>query len=74
MDLPIREIAITDEATARALRFPGSPTIRIDGLDAEPVNDQSFGIACRLYLGDGLPSEKALRHAILAARMREAHL
>jgi hypothetical protein len=35
IDTPIQEIAVTDEATAGRLKFPGSPTIRIDGIDME---------------------------------------
>jgi hypothetical protein len=74
IDLPIQEIAIENEQTARLLRFPGSPTIRINGQDAEPQKEQSFGIACRLYPGGGggLPSEETLHRAIAAARTQEA--
>ena len=69
LDATIREIPINDDASAQALRFPGSPTIRINGLDAEPGNQQTFGVACRLYSsGGGLPSEEALKRAIWAAK------
>ena len=69
IDAAIREIPINDEATAQALLFPGSPTIRINGLDAEPGNQQTFGVACRLYSGGaGLPSKQALERAITAAK------
>ncbi len=33
---PIMRIEVPDEATGRAVCFPGSPTIRIDGVDVEP--------------------------------------
>jgi hypothetical protein len=69
VDVPIREIPVSDEATARSLRFPGSPTVRINGQDAEPNGQQSFGLACRLYLGgSGLPSEETLQRAISTAK------
>jgi hypothetical protein len=69
---PIEEIAVTDEAMARSLQFPGSPTVRINGRDAEPRPQESFGLACRLYLGGkGLPSEETLQRAIAAARNEE---
>ncbi len=42
VDVAIREIPVSDEATARSLRFPGSPTVRINGQDAEPSEQQSF--------------------------------
>jgi len=69
---PIEEILVVEEATARALRFPGSPTVRINGADVESSGDRAVGVACRLYSdGTGLPSEAALRDAILAARSQE---
>ena len=75
VDVPVHEIAVIDEAAARSLRFPGSPTIRINGLDAEPNSQQSFGIVCRLYSsGSGLPSEETLHRAISAARMQEGNV
>ena len=75
VDVPIQEIPITDEATARSLRFPGSPTVRINGLDAEPNGHQSFGLACRLYSGgNGLPSEETLQRAICTAKNQEENI
>lgn len=68
----IHEIAVTDEGMARSLQFPGSPTVRINGRDAEPNLNQSFGLACRLYSGGkGLPSEETLQSAVSAARNEE---
>ena len=72
VDVAIREIPVSDEATARSLRFPGSPTVRIDGQDAEPNGQQSFGLTCRLYSGgSGLPSEETLQSAISTAKNQE---
>ena len=71
IDAEISAIAVADEMTARALRFPGSPTVRIDGIDPEPSALQSIGLACRLYAnGSGVPSQKALQRAISAAKHR----
>ena len=33
----IESVRIEDDAAARALKFPGSPTIRIDVIDVEPA-------------------------------------
>src|SRR6267154_402310 len=75
VDMPIQEIPVSDEATARSLRFPGSPTVRINGEDAEPNGQQSFGLACRLYPGGcGLPSAEALQRAISAAKNQEGNI
>src|SRR5215208_4869226 len=39
----------TDEE-ARRLRFPGSPTIRVDGEDLFPVPDRvGYALGCRMY-------------------------
>jgi len=62
-------LPVSTEAEATALRFPGSPTIRINGEDIEPSQASVPGLACRLYTDQrGLPSEAALRAAISAAK------
>lgn len=69
INVPIREIAVTDDAMARSLKFPGSPTIRINGRDIEPTRNQSYGLACRLYEGGtGVPSLETLRRAVAGGR------
>ena len=41
---------IGDDETARAERFVGSPTIRIDGRDVfDPGEDEPYGLVCRVY-------------------------
>jgi hypothetical protein len=69
----VRVVDIADQQAAGQARFPGSPTIRVDGHDIEPgaEHHQEYGLACRLYrvghsLG-GLPDEDWLRQALLAA-------
>jgi len=48
----MREIE-SDEQAARE-RFPGSPTIRVDGSDVVPANGDPVGLTCRVYrLRDG---------------------
>lgn len=65
---PIHEIAVTDEAMARSLKFPGSPTVRINGRDVESTQQQSYGLACRLYSGGtGVPPLKVLKRAVAGA-------
>jgi hypothetical protein len=64
----VSEVEVKDEPAAMALAFPGSPTIRIDGLDIEPAMRRwgNFGFACRCYPG-GLPSEEMIRAALREA-------
>jgi|ERR1700730_2520288 len=67
----VNEVLVSDAAMAQSLKFLGSPTIRIDGQDVEPQNEQSasFGLMCRLYAdGSGAPSQQKLRAAIEKAR------
>jgi hypothetical protein len=59
----------TDEQ-ARAERFPGSPTVRLDGMDAvPPPESEPFSLTCRVYrLRDGrisaTPDPEDLRKAV----------
>ena len=49
---------VTTDAQAVHERFPGSPTIRIDGEDIQSApNGEPFSLTCRVYrLRDGRPS------------------
>jgi len=68
----IRSVPINSEDQAKALLFPGSPTIRINGEDVEQHAVFAPSLACRLYPdGSGIPSEESLRSAILSAERRE---
>ncbi|CAN5885432.1 hypothetical protein BH23ACT11_BH23ACT11_15860 [soil metagenome] len=64
---------VTTEEQALDLEFLGSPTIRIDGQDIDPILDHpNYALSCRTYhLEDGrispLPSEGMIRRAIESA-------
>ncbi len=63
----VSEILVRDAEMAQLLKFPGSPTVRINGQDVEPQSgkDVEFGMMCRLYSdGSGAPSTQRLRAAI----------
>jgi hypothetical protein len=71
LQTPVNQVLVSDAAMAQSLKFPGSPTIRINGQDVEPPSEQitSFGLMCRLYSdGSGAPSQRGLRAAIQRAR------
>lgn len=55
LDEPIEEIEVHDAAMAQQLKFLGSPSIRIDGLDIEPDarSAKAFGYGCRTYEAAG---------------------
>ena len=67
---PIRDIDATDPVTAERVRFPGSPTIRVDGLDVDPsyVDRGEYTPRCRLYRTDaglrGLPERRWIENAL----------
>ena len=50
VDANVARIEIEDDAQARRERFPGSPTIRIDGEDiVPPGSGEPFSLTCRVY-------------------------
>ncbi|MFF9346352.1 hypothetical protein [Streptomyces sp. NPDC014734] len=47
--------AVETDEEAQALRFPGSPTIRVNGQDPFPSAAPTYGLTCRVYATpDGL--------------------
>ena len=67
------EIDASDPEVAERLRFPGSPTIRIDGVDVEPGFEDpgDYTPRCRLYATAeglrGLPDRTWIAASIDAA-------
>jgi len=51
----VRVVRVHDDEEAKRLRFLGSPTVRVDGVDIDlPAEDGDlFGLRCRLYSVDG---------------------
>jgi hypothetical protein len=69
---PIQMIEVDTDQEAKELAFPGSPTIRIAGIDVDPDGAVQMGAAltCRVYLlEDGrfspVPSLEMIRQAFL---------
>jgi len=64
----VREVLITDTASARTRGFMGSPTVLVNGKDIERLELIEVGLSCRVYAnGSGVPPEELLRNAINAA-------
>jgi hypothetical protein len=78
IDAELRTRLIGDQAAAERARFPGSPTIRVDGRDVEPGSEPpaEISVACRLYRLEhrlaGQPAERWVRDALLAAARTDA--
>ena len=66
-------VDVPDQATAERVRFPGSPTIRVDGEDVAPNGTAGeYSLRCRVYktisgLGGG-PEKDMIRNVILRKR------
>ena len=69
LDAEIREVPIETPEDAEALRFVGSPSVRVNGLDIEPAaREQSeFALSCRLYGDAGVPPKQLLVKALREA-------
>jgi hypothetical protein len=70
LDTPVELRRVETDEEAQALRFPGSPTIRVDGRDVDPAGAASRpALNCRIYyLPDGrvspIPSREQLEEAL----------
>jgi hypothetical protein len=62
----IQEVEIRSNQDAERMRFLGSPTILVDGVDIEPSarTRTDFGFSCRTYNGKGVPSREIVTAAI----------
>lgn len=66
----IEFVEVADAEAAVALRFLGSPTVRVDGRDVEPGADErrEFALSCRVYRTEqgvaGPPDPAWIREAL----------
>jgi hypothetical protein len=71
IDTEFRTSVIVDQDAADQARFPGSPTVRVDGRDVEPGPEPAteYTVGCRLYRLEhrftGQPEERWVREALL---------
>jgi hypothetical protein len=62
-------VAVNSDEEAQRLRFPGSPTIRVDDRDLFPVADRAgYALGCRMYATPeglkGSPTAEMVRVAL----------
>lgn len=65
----VERIEVTPDTCAQ-LRFLGSPTVQIDGLDIEPAarDRTAFAMSCRTYPGSGgVPARSMILNALREA-------
>jgi hypothetical protein len=66
----IQKIEVSDCSQAEAIRFPGSPTVRVDDRDVDTLlpAQSNYALSCRTYLVNGtllaLPTSQMIRNAI----------
>ena len=66
-------VEVPDSDAAIALKFLGSPTVRVNGRDVEPGAEErrDFVLACRVYRSErglaGQPDERWIREALSEA-------
>jgi hypothetical protein len=83
IETELQLIPVPDRETARRLRFLGSPTIRVDGIDIDPsaVARSDYAVSCRLYHTESGPRpapdprwlRDALRRADWGSRQERMH-
>lgn len=67
LDVTVRPIKVNSLEEAKALRFAGSPTVRVNGVDLEG-REEAGVMACRVYQengGKGYPSKELLRKRLM---------
>ncbi|HET8651720.1 MAG TPA: hypothetical protein VFM13_04015 [Gaiellaceae bacterium] len=70
LDVEIRVTHVATKEEAIDLRFPGSPTIRVDGRDVDPAGaEEPPSLTCRIYYLPGgrvspVPSRQQLEEAL----------
>ena len=69
VDAEVELVAVNTAEDAQEIRFPGSPTIRVDGEDLFPVPERAeYALGCRMYTTPeglrGSPTTEMLRKAL----------
>jgi hypothetical protein len=70
MDAEVELVAVNTDEEARRLKFPGSPTLRVDGYDLFPTGErEDWRLGCRVYATPeglrGSPTAEMLRETLL---------
>jgi len=70
-DVTIRKVKVSNDKEAKKLKFPGSPTVRINGVDIDPAMKETEGyIGCRIYMHEGRSFEYPPKQMIKSALQR----
>lgn len=74
LDVEVVETEVLDQAEAQRLRFLGSPTIQVNGIDVVPEarSRTDFSFSCRTYDGQGRPTRETLSAAMFEGAAEHA--
>jgi hypothetical protein len=67
----LRLVEVPDQEAAQRLRFLGSPTIRVGGVDVDPATEErhDYALSCQIFRTEagvrGQPDERWVREALL---------
>ena len=66
----VEEIQVTTQADAERLRFLGSPTVQVNGIDIEPSARErtDYAVSCRMYKGSDIPPRGLLMQACVTGQ------
>ena len=67
VDAQIEDVEVRNTKEAEQLRFLGSPTIQVNGVDIEPgaeARSDYYAMCCRMYGASGMPSRAMVEIAI----------
>jgi copper chaperone CopZ len=66
LDAQVEEVEVRTSEDVKRLRFLGSPTVLVDGMDIEPSarGRTDFGFCCRTFAGSGMPPRALLAEAL----------
>ncbi len=73
MEADVELVAVNSDEEAQKLRFPGSPTIRVDGEDLFPIAErEDWRLGCRVYATPeglrGSPTADMFKEALTTKR------
>ncbi len=65
----VQEVEVSSGDDVETLRFLGSPTIQVEGLDVDPAGRSrtDSGFSCRMYNGRGVPLRETVAQALAEA-------
>ena len=68
LEAEIRMVLVESEAESERLRFLGSPSFQVDGVDLWPEERQNYALSCRVYATPqgmhGVPTVEMLREKL----------